>query len=249
MLSFCLSKNFQEQLIEYLDKQKDSIEENYLIFWEDSKPNVQSKLYKTLKKFKYTEEFPAFPPAKLATWAKTQLAAHKKEIESAALEALLSGVNNNMWQLNQEINKLVHFSNAAKITLQEVNDLMLNQTNDNIFNFIDALGRKDKVTALKFLEEQLSSGENAIYLLTLIIRQYRLLIKIKILSAKITNSFALAQALKIHSFVAQKTLNQAKFYTLDELKKIYQKLLLIDERLKSSTGSEKLLFTKIINEL
>ncbi len=241
-------KNFQDSLIDYLNKLTDSVEENYLIFWEDSKPSVASKLYKALKKFKYTEEFTPLPPAKLAAWTKQQITLAGGEIAPAALEALLGYVGNNLWQLDQEISKLIHFAKNKAITLADVNELIQAKANDNVFNLIDAIGRKDKKTALKLLEEQLTSGENAIYLLTMITRQFRLLIKIKILSEKIKNNFALAQALKVHSFVVQKSLAQSKIYSLEELKRIYQKLLILDEKLKTGQA-EKILFVQFINQL
>jgi DNA polymerase III subunit delta len=242
-------KKFQDCLIAYLEKQQDSVAENYLIFWEDNKADAKTKLFKTLKKFKYTEEFKVLLPNKLILWAKQQFQNFQKDIAPDALETLLSYIGNNLWQLDQEIKKLINFSQTNLITDEDVKSLIQAKANDNIFSLVDAIGRKDKAQSLKLLEEQLTSGSNAIYILTMVIRQFRLLLKIKILSARIKNNFALAQTMKIHSFVAQKTLAQSKLYSLEELKAIYQKLLLLDEKLKTSAWSEKIILTQMINNL
>ncbi|MBT4349653.1 DNA polymerase III subunit delta [bacterium] len=241
--------SFQDELIKYLAKQSDSPEENYLIFWQASKPDLRKKLYKTLKKFKYTEEFNALSPDKINAWINKKCQANNKTIQPIARQLLLASVGNNLWQLDQEINKLIHFSQNPEIIIDEVKELVQAKADDNIFNFIDALGKKDKARALKLLEDQLNSGVNGLYILTMITSQFRTLIKVKILSEKINNSFAISQTLKIHTFVASKTLAMSKLYTLAELKKIYQQLLTIDAKLKTGQGKERLLFAQMIEKL
>lgn len=242
-------KNLEPALIDYLEKQKDSVEENYLIFWQTSKPNLKNKLYKALKKFKYTEEFEKLSPEKINTWIKKELASKNKNITPEALKLLLIYVGDNLWQLEQELNKLSSFSSSSEISADDVKLLVQAKVDDNIFNLVDAIGKKNKKRSLELLEQQLNSGVNALYILSMIIRQFRLLIKVKLLSEKINNSFAIAQTLKMHPFVASKTLEQSKSYTLEQLKKIYQLLLSIDAKLKKESIDEKILFLQMIDQL
>lgn len=242
-------KSLEDSLISYLEKQKDSVEENYLIFWQDSKPNPKNKLYKTLKKFKYTEEFEKLSPEKINTWLKKLVATKHKSINLEALNLLFAYVGDNLWQLEQEINKLCSFSLKEEISVNDVKTMVQAKTDDNIFNLVDLIGKKDKKRALHLLEQQLTSGVNALYILSMITRQFRILIKVKLLSEKINNSFAIAQTLKIHSFVAKKTLEQSKLYELAHLKKIYQSLLNIDAKLKKENIDEKILFLQMIDQL
>nr|MBP9802628.1 DNA polymerase III subunit delta [Patescibacteria group bacterium] len=242
-------KILEKPLIEYLAKQKDSVEENYLIFWQVSKPNPKNLLYKALTKFKYVEEFPKLSSDKINTWLKKEIASRNKTISQEAALTLLSFVGENLWQLEQEINKLVHFSHNSEISLNDVKSIVQAKSDDNIFNLVDALGKKNKALALKLLESQLDSGANSLYLLTMIARQFRILIKVKLFSAKIDNSFAVAQALKIHPFVAKKTLEQSKLYSLEDLKKIYQLLLELDFKLKREASYEKVFFLQMIEQI
>ncbi|MCB9803120.1 DNA polymerase III subunit delta [Candidatus Nomurabacteria bacterium] len=242
-------KSLEEPLINYLEKQQDTTEENYLIFWQTSKPNLKNKLYKTLKKFKYTEEFEKLTPDKVSNWIKKELSNKNKKIDPTALNLLLAYVGENLWQLEQELSKLINFTQAEEISAAEVRLLVQAKTDDNIFKLVDLIGKKDKKNALLLLEQQLDSGVNALYILSMITRQFRILIKVKLLSEKINNSFAISQALKIHSFVAKKTLEQSKFYELKDLKKIYQLLLQIDAKLKRESVNEKILFLQMIEQL
>ena len=241
--------SWQDSLIEYLAKQQDTIEENYLIFWQTSKPDLRTKLYKALKKFKYTEEFDKLSADKLNSWIDVQLKAQDKTIATTARQLLLAFVGNNLWQLNNELNKLANFTTTKEIIAENVKDLVQAKTDDNIFNLIDAIGKKNKALALKLIEERINSGANALYILTMITGQFRLLIKVKTLGKKINNSFAIAQTLKIHNFVASKALATSKLYTIEELKNIYQQLINIDEKLKTSSAKEKILFTQMITSL
>ncbi|MFA6467233.1 MAG: DNA polymerase III subunit delta [Patescibacteria group bacterium] len=241
-------KDWQDQLIKFLDKQKDSTDENYIVFFQAGQPDSRLKLYKRLSKFKFSEEFLALNSSQLKTWIKNQFSKYSKNISQPALELLIAYVGDNLWQMNQEINKLANFV-KDDVSEDDIKALVQTKIDENIFNLIDALGNKDKSLALKLLEEKIDSGVNSQYILTMIVRQYRLLIKAKSLGDKAKNYFALMQVLKVPKFIAQKTYTQSQMYSLEELKKIYKYLLYLDEKFKSSTGQEKILFAKMINDL
>jgi len=241
-------KDWQEQLIKFLDGQKDTPDENYIIFWQTSKPDSRLKLYKRLTKLKFSEEFTALNSSQLKTWIKNQFNKHSKSISLPALDILMSYLGNNLWQIYNEINKLVNFT-KGDVGEEDVKSLVQANVDENIFNLVDALGNKDKALALKLIEEKIDNGVNHQYILTMIIRQYRILIKAKALGDKAKNYFALMQVLKVPKFIAQKTYQQSQMYDDTQLKKIYKYLLYLDEKFKSSTGQEKVLFAKIINEL
>lgn len=241
-------KDWQDTLLNFLDQQKDTPEENYIIFFQNNKPDSRLKLYKKLSSLKFSEEFELLGPGQLKKWAQRQLNKRSKSIGDPALELLISYVGNNLWQLNHEVNKLINFS-SENISEQDVKTLVQAKIDENIFNLIDALGNKDKSLALQLIEEKIDNGVNSQYILTMIVRQYRLLIKAKSLGNKAKNYFALMQVLKIPKFIAQKTYDQSQLYTLTQLKTIYRRLLYIDEKLKTTSGQDKILFTKMINEL
>lgn len=240
--------DWQDDIIKYLKTLKDSPDENYIIFWQTSKPDSRKKIFKALSKFKYVEEFPELKPAQLNTWIKQRVSTHNKTISAQALSLLISSVGNNLWQLEQEINKLVNFV-EKDIDEQAVKDLVKAKIDDNIFNLVDAIGNKNKALALKLIDTQIKSGINAQYILSMIVRQYRLIIKAKSLGQQIKYTGALAQALKISPYAAEKASSQSRLYEIEQLKKIYAQLLKLDKKFKTTAGKEQILFAKMINEL
>ncbi|RJQ34437.1 DNA polymerase III subunit delta [Candidatus Parcubacteria bacterium] len=241
-------KDFQDVLIDFLKKQKDTPEENYLVFWQNDKPDTRTKLYKTLSKFKFSEEFNKLKPNELNRWINQQVNKHHKTIKNSALSLLVNSVGNDLWQLNQEINKLVNYA-ESEINEDDVKTLVQAKIDDNIFNLVDALGNRDKSLALKLIEEKLNAGVNSQYILTMIIRQFRLIIKAKALEKQAKYSGALAQALKVPNMIADKLLAQSKKYEMEQLKKIYFELMNLDEKLKTTSQQDKILFTQMINNL
>ena len=240
-------KDIQDEIIKFLKTQEDTAEENYIIFWQAGKADARSKLYKALKKFKFTEEFSILSSPKLISWIKKEVEKNKKSIDTQAINLLLTFVGNNLWQLHQEINKLSNYC-EKEIKEKDVKKLVHAKTDDNIFNLVDAIGNKNKGLSLSLIEEQLDSGVAVQYIITMIIRQFRLIIKVKSFTEdKITQDWAIAQALGMHSFVAKKISQQCKAFELNKLKKIYQQLLLIDEKIKLSSNQEKILLLNMIN--
>ena len=240
--------SWQDALLNFLQKQNDSPEENYLIFWETNKPDARLKLYKKLKTFKYVEEFAKLSSSQLEIWVKKQCQKNKKNISPQAIRLLIAYVGNDLWALSQEINKLTNYS-QTDIEENTVKELVNAKLDENIFNFIDALGNQDKALALQLLNEQMNSGANPQYLLSMIIRQYRLLLKAKLITKQADYPGALAQALKIQPWLAEKTFKQTRNYSLEQLKNIYQQLLILDTKLKTSSLDPQLLFVKIIGQI
>ncbi len=239
---------WQDSLLNFLSQQKDTADENYIIFWQTDKPDVRTKLYKALKKFHFVEEFKNYSSAELITWLKKQAQLKNRILDNETANVLIAYVGNDMWSLSQELDKLTHLT-EEKITVEDVKNVVVSKIDDNIFNLVEALGQQNKALALKLLDEKFSSGTSAQYLLSMVVRQYRLLIKVKALSKQASYPGAIAQALKLPPWLANKAFRQSQLYTMEKLKKIYSELLELDQQLKSSAVNEPLLFTRIINNL
>ncbi len=82
---------------------------------------------------------------------------------------------------------------------------------------VDALGSKDKKKAINLFKKHLEKGEDLHYLLSMFVYQFRNLIKVRS-----------GGKLDLHPFVIKKTQYQARNFSVDELKKIYHELLMID---------------------
>ena len=110
---------------------------------------------------------------------------------------------------------------------------------DNIFNLVDAVGIKNKKLSLQLLQDQLASGAHEMYILSMLIRQYRLLLCVKEMVQSQKTKKEISFFLGIHPFVAQKMIQQSQNYSLDQLKMIYRLLTSIDIQLKKGSVKDK----------
>jgi len=244
----------QKEIVEFL-KDKKINKDDIIIFFE-SKVDKKTLLYKYLKKIGENSvedgasfEFKEMKPFEIKIWAEKYIKDKRGSIERVALEELLMG-NVDLWRMSGELNKLLAFSSRggqkSKITLEDVQKLTSANFDDNIFNLADAVGRGDKAIALELINKQLESGTQAIYLLSMIIRQFRILIQVKEALLLKRNYGLIAKELGLHPFVVQKTVTQTSKYTFEDLEKIYNNLQEIDLKLKTSKISPEVLFTQFL---
>jgi len=213
----------------------------------------EKKLFVFLKSQKYAQEFKNPTNPELLAWTKNEFARRRAAANPAALQLLISLVGADLWQLNNEIDKLVSYKKIgdmpAEITAEDVKKIVTGNFDDNIFALTDALSHKNKAAALKILEDQYGAGAAEEYLLTMFLCQFKILLQIRAaLDAKYSPA-KMTGALKLHPFVIKKGLEQAKNFPLEQLKNIYNRLLEIDYLNKTGQGGLKTLLNLFISEL
>ena len=138
-----------------------------------------------------------------------------------------------LWQVNNEVEKLVSFKGDQGIVAEDVNLLVKAKVDLNIFKLIDAIGNRDKKRAINLLYGQVENQANEIYLLTMFVYQFRNLLKIKDLLERGKTIQEISFLTKMHPFVIKKSIDQCRKFSLTELKKIYRKLLDAEIAMKS----------------
>ncbi|MFA5070362.1 MAG: DNA polymerase III subunit delta [Patescibacteria group bacterium] len=252
------SKKIQEELADYLKKNPPDSDQ-VLVFWEGNIGGGRKKgrrikeasgqLLDLLADKAKVEEFPLLSGAALAKWVREEVTRRQGRIAPDAFELLIVLVGSDLWEMVNEIEKLVNFKNGKIITKEEVGEFVKAGFDTDIFKLSDALAERRLKVALKLIHDQIESGENVLYLLTMLTRQFRILLLVKETSKEENNTYAVASRLGLHPFVCQKALSQVKNFSLTELKNIYQKLLEIDIKIKTSQAEPKVLFDMFIFEV
>jgi DNA polymerase-3 subunit delta len=249
------SKEIQKEVVELLNTEwKNPKEDNILIFWEStdhSKSKSKSALWDRLVKEKFAEEFSPLKPAQLNSWVEKEITGRGAKIDKSAIPLLAALVGNDLWQMSGEIEKLINYCQAKPITAQDIEILVKAKFDDNIFNLVDAIGNNNKKLALKLLSDQFNLETDAMQLFGMLIRQFRILLLTKDLAEKNPRigKDVISRELGLHPFVAQKALSQINNFTLDKLKSIYQMLLDIDFKIKTSALKPKVLFDLLIAQI
>jgi len=191
-------------------------------------PATAKKLFTFLNSQPYSREFPAITGNSLLTFIKQEMATHKKDIAPAAASEIAQRTGGDMWLIASELKKLAYRAETKTISLADVKEMTVPSYDQNIFALTDALSDKNKNLALKILAEQYAAGASDEYLLTMLIRQFKILLQIR---TALDNNLApakIAGELKLHPFVAQKGSRQAANFSADNLKNYLNLLIRLD---------------------
>ena len=206
-----------------------------LIYEEEIDENTP--LAKELKKEAKFQKFNLLEGIFLKNWVKREFQKYSARIEPEALNLLLDFVGNDLWQMENEIKKLVNYSPGKEIKRKDIELLVKPKFETDIFKTIDAIAAKNKRKALFLMKEHLEKGDSPAYLLAMINFQFRNLLIIKSSELRrelYTNDMRiLSEKLKMHPYVIRKAIQQSKKFSLEELKKIYQKIFQVDLGIKT----------------
>lgn len=243
------------ELTDYLKKFTDS-NDNIIIFRDEAvgppdkalKTDAK-KLFTFLSKQPYVQELNILNNSQLLTFIKKELDRYQKTMIGSAAARLINLTGGNTWLIASEVKKLADRSSEPLITEEMVKEMVVGSFSEDIFALTDALSSKNKALALKLLEEQYAAGLSDEYLLTMLIRQFKILLQVKdALENKISPN-DLAIKLKIHPFVAKKSAFQCKNFSLETLKSCLNRLVALDFGNKTSQSDIKTELTLLISEL
>jgi DNA polymerase-3 subunit delta len=183
----------------------------------------------------YVREFQAPSDAQLNVWVVKRAKDKGVSIARDAAGVLVTFVGSNLRLLDQELEKLAGYAGYARpITAQDVRTLVSAAHDDDIFAFVDALGARNKARAIQNLHELLDGGSNELYLLTMIARQFRLILAAKDCQMRGLKPAEIQRTLHIsHSFVVDKLLQQGRSFAVQELERIMARILELDQAIKT----------------
>ncbi len=224
----------KQQLLDYL---ADLPPTTNLLFVENKKlaaNNAVLKFAEKDKKHAQVKLFAAPPADQLADWVIDQVEKKGGTIEFSAANDLALFIGADLRALDNEIEKLFVYKNGETIRRDDVPLLVASAQESNIFDLVDAIGARKTQRALELLHEQLRHNANEFYLLTMIARQYRILLQVRDLATRGMGTDAIQKQLGLHPFVTKKMSEQARNYSVEQLEGVMMKLLETDVSLKTS---------------
>ncbi|GAH83215.1 unnamed protein product, partial [marine sediment metagenome] len=119
----------------------------------------------------------------------------------------------------------------------------------NVFAMVDAILDFKAGVAEQLLEQLLNRGASSAYLLVMLSRQVRLIVRAKELRRRRRPEAEIQSKLGLAPFPLRKTLEQAQRYPLERLKEVYHKLLQTDLSIKTGKFEGGLALNLLIAEL
>jgi DNA polymerase-3 subunit delta len=179
-------------------------------------------------------------PNDLPGWIRGRAKQRGVQLGAEAVQDLAEFVGDDLRQLDQELIKLADYAVGRPVKRADVRLLVASTRAANIFELVDALGAGDTPGAARLMRHILDiDGEQPLIVLTMIARQFRLLIQAKAMQAKASRPREVGQALGVPDWTASKLLNQAARYTFAGLKRSMEHILAADEAIKTGHMSDR----------
>lgn len=196
------------------------------------------------------KSFPLLKAPELRQWVNKHLAEESGKISPQALNLLIRLIGSNLWVMSGELNKLVSYANGRQIEEKDVKALVSYTQQTSVFSLVDAIMDFNAREAETLLQQLLQKGATASYLLAMLYRQMRLIVRTRELKRLGLKESEMRQRLGVASeWAVRKTLEQTNRYTMPRIKQVYQQLLDTDIAIKTGKYNEELALSILVAEL
>ena len=235
-----------EALFTYISTIPDS---TILVLIEDEIKST-NPLFRALSSNANVQSFPLIRGDKLKQWVQSRVKKEGGNITPEAVDLLTRLVGSNLWIMSSEIAKLALFTAEKRISEEDIKLVVGYTQQTSIFAVVDAIIESKTRTASQLLQKLLNEGASPSYLLVMLTRQLRLIVRTRDIQTVRMSPNELRNRLGLTSeFVARKTLEQARHYSLPRLKQVYQQLLETDLAIKTGKYEPELALHILVAEL
>lgn len=223
-----------------------------IVFVETGEPDKRGKLYKLLTKIADCKLLDELQGVKLNNWISDEAKNRGVEIGQEAANRLAVELGGDAQRTINEIEKLALYAKSqdrVEIVSDDVAKLVKAEANPDIFQFVEAVARKDAATALKLWFEFMQNGENEHRMLSMVEYQFRTMIIVKDAIDRGINTKELPSLAKLHPFVVKKTLSLVRNKNLKKLIIMYDQLRRTESVIKSGSILPELAVDVLISTL
>lgn len=193
-------------------------ESTYMIFIAE-KVDKRGKLFKQIKKLGNVTEFKELSNKDLKIFVASLLKEGNKKITGQTADYLIDKIGTDMINIQNEIEKLISYAHESDIISKEdIDAVCIEQTENKIFQMIDAITEKDIDTALSLYYDLLSLKEKPRSILRLLVRHFKILVQVKNLDRIRASSQEIASKAGLHPYFVSKYITQSRKFSVSTLK-------------------------------
>ncbi len=208
-----------------------------VVFMENEEFDKRNAIFNHISKIGQTKEFLHPKETELIRWIGDHARTLNVTIDNPATARLITLVGNNGRTIINELTKMATYVRPGGMITATIVDLLVSDdTEENMFAFVDALAARRKGLALAKLHNLLDDGQAPQYVIFMIARQLRILLQVQILDQQRTRSADIAATVGLRpGFLTDKAIEQARGFTSTELERLHAHLLKLDHQ--SKTGA------------
>jgi DNA polymerase-3 subunit delta len=184
----------------------------------------------------------------LAAWIKDYTVKNKGKISQGAVSLLADYIGGDLWSLTGELNKLMTYCEGREINESDVREISSFAREESIFALVDSVLEGRIKDAQLMLHRMLKYGTAPQQILAMIERQLVIILRVKELSH--SNQQEIREGLGLHPrYPLEKTLRQARSFSIPKLRKAFHALLDTDIAIKTGKYEDDLALDLLVIEL
>lgn len=223
--------------------------ETCLIFVAE-KADARLKFFNVIKKTGVLLKFEPLAERQLPGFVRDEFRRRKLRCNADAAELLVAEVGPDLGQLVDAVERLqLYVGERQAVEAADVEAVVTTTRTRSVFELSDAIGEGDGARALAALGSLLKAREPGLRILAMIARQVRLLLTTRGLLDEGTPKRALAEALALPPFVADKLEAQARRLDASSLVAMHRAVYRTDQLLKSSRLDDERWLELLVLEL
>jgi DNA polymerase-3 subunit delta len=211
-----------ETLAEYLSS---ALPESTVLLIIEKEIDKRTRLYKKIAENGDVREFKPLSEDELRKWTISVFREKGKEIAPNIAALLMRTVSCNMEAIRSEADKLVSYCREKPVTAAAVNEICVKTIDARIFDLTDAIGEKRIDASLAAFHDMLALKEEPLVILLRIAGHFKNILQCTHLSNRRFSSADISQTLSLHSYVVKKCVEQGRYYSAEQLKRIIRDCL------------------------
>ncbi len=172
------------------------------------------------------------------------------KMDYKTIKYLIDYCDNDNERILNELEKLKCYKLGDKtITMEDINNIVIKLTGDNIFSLIDSIVLKNRSKAYLITQELLDKGEDINKIIVMVSDQFRLMYQVKLLLKEGYNKDTIATKLKVHPYRVKLAMEKGYNYSSKVLLTNLDYFFNLDYMIKTGNNNPKLVFELFLANL
>ena len=225
------------------------IPDTAVLIFVEQEVDKRGRMFKAVKEHGYVCEMNNMTEQELKLWIASLLKKEDRKVTESTVMFLLEQVGTDMLRLQNELEKLICFTMGRDaITVEDIQAVCAEQINTKVFAMTEAMAQKRKEQALELYYDLLAQQEKPMGILYMIQRQFHHLLLVKEMKKNGTDKSGMASVIGVPPFAVQKYMAQADRFPAEELKKLLEYSLALEEDVKMGRLKEQLAVELLLAE-
>jgi DNA polymerase-3 subunit delta len=240
-----LFKRSAEELADYLA----SVPESTCFVFVEKDVDKKTKMFKEAKKAGSVVEFARQTDATLARWIEGRLKKNGKNITRDAYSLFIRKTGNDMENIDKELEKLLCYTLGKEyIDVADVEAITTEQTENKIFDMVDAVAAHQQKKALELYYDLLALREAPMRILYLLSNQFQRIMVVKAMTNQGFGNRDIASRAGCPEWAVRKYQSQGRAFSMDQIKQAIRDGVEYETAVKTGRMNDQLAVELFISE-